>query len=59
MARLIIDKTATRKITGIKRIDRITNDKYQELSKAADLRIEKNNREYAATYIRASLYTAK
>ena len=42
-----------------KRVDRLTNTSYDVAARKADERIEQNNREYAATYKRAALFSAK
>ena len=47
--RLIISPAATRKITGIIPIDKITNDKYDELSPKADEMIDRYSREQTIT----------
>ena len=52
---LEIDPAATREITGIIKLKRLTNDKYDELTPKADKMIEKNNREYAAMYRRLGM----
>ena len=46
-------------IDGKKRVERLTNVSYDAASNRADKRIEENNREYAATYKRAALFSAK
>lgn len=46
-------------IEGTKKVDRLTNVSYDAAAKRADKRIEENNREYAATYKRAALFSAK
>lgn len=46
-------------IEGRKKVDRLTSVSYDEAANRADKRIEENNREYAATYKRAALFSAK
>ena len=46
-------------IKSTKKVDRLTNTSYDVAARRADERIEKNNREYAATYKRATLFSAK
>lgn len=46
-------------IEGRKKVERLTNMSYDVAAKRADKRIEENNREYAATYKRAALFSAK
>lgn len=55
----VFGKTAYALIEGRKKIDRLTDVSYDVTSKRADKRIEDNNREYAATYKRAALFSAK
>lgn len=50
---------AYKKINNKTKINQMTNKKYDTASKRADARIEENNREYAATYKRAALFSAK
>ena len=40
-------------------IERLTNASYDAAARKADERIEENNREYAAIYKRAALFSAK
>lgn len=54
-----IIKSAYATIKSAKRVDRLTNTSYDAAARKADERIEKNNREYAATYKRAALFSAK
>lgn len=57
--KLLFDKRAYATIESAKRVDRLTNASYDIAARKADERIEKNNREYAATYKRAALFSAK
>jgi predicted transcriptional regulator len=59
MAKLIIRESAKCGIEGATVIKKMTNKKYDQISKSADIRIEKNNRDYIDTYKKATLYTAK
>lgn len=57
--KLVFDNIAYASIDGRRKIDRLTDISYDAASKRADKRIEENNREYAATYKRAALFSAK
>lgn len=57
--KMLFGKSAYATIEGRKKVERLTNISYDEASRRADERIEKNNREYAATYKRAALFSAK
>lgn len=57
--KLVFGNIAYASIEGRRKIDRITDVSYDAASKRADKRIEENNREYAATYKRAALFSAK
>ena len=57
--KLLSGKNAYATIKSAKRVDRITNTSYDVAARKADKRIEENNREYAATYKRAALFSAK
>ena len=57
--KLVFGDIAYASIAGRKKIDRITEASYDAVSKKADKRIEENNREYAAVYKRAALFSAK
>lgn len=57
--KLLFGKNAYAAIKGAKRVDRLTNASYDVVARKADERIEENNREYAATYKRAALFSAK
>lgn len=57
--KLIFGNAAYATIEGRKKVDRLTNASYDVAAKKADKRIEENNREYAATYKRAALFSAK
>lgn len=56
---LIFGNMAYATIEGRKKVDRLTNASYDAAAKRADKRIEDNNREYAATYKKAALFSAK
>lgn len=58
MDQLVLDKIAFETIAG-KKIPRLTNEEYDKAAKKADRQIEENNREYAAAYKRAALFSAK
>ncbi len=55
----LFDKYAFAAIKGGKKVERLTNASYDDAARRANERIEKNNREYAATYKRAALFSAK
>ena len=57
--KLIFGNIAYATIEGRKKVDRLTNVSYDETAARADKRIEENNREYAAIYKRAALFSAK
>lgn len=57
--KLVFGNIAYTTIEGRKKVDRLTNASYDAAAKKADKRIEENNREYAATYKRAALFSAK
>lgn len=57
--KLLFGKNAYATIKSAKRVDRLTNASYDAAARKADGRIEENNREYAATYKRAALFSAK
>lgn len=57
--KLLFSKSAYATIKNRKKVDRLTNESYDAAARKADERIEKNNREYAATYKRAALFSAK
>lgn len=57
--RLEFSEIAYKKINNKVKINRMTNEVYDTASKRADKRIEENNREYAATYKKAALFSAK
>lgn len=57
--KLLFGKSAYATIKSAKRVDRLTNTSYDVAARKADERIEENNREYAATYKRAALFSAK
>lgn len=57
--KLLFGKNAYTTIKSAKRVDRLTNASYDAAARKADGRIEENNREYAATYKRAALFSAK
>ena len=57
--KLLFGKNAYATIKSAKRVDRLTNTSYDVVARKADERIEENNREYAATYKRAALFSAK
>ena len=57
--KLLFGKNAYATSKSAKRVDRITNTSYDVAARKADKRIEENNREYAATYKRAALFSAK
>ena len=54
-----LGESAYATIECAKRVDRLTNTSYDVAARKADERIEQNNREYAATYKRAALFSAK
>lgn len=56
---MLFGKSAYATIKGAKRVNRITNAAYDVAARKADERIEENNREYAAAYKRAALFSAK
>lgn len=57
--KLVFGNVAYTTIEGRKKVERLTNVSYDAAAKRADKRIEENNREYAATYKRAALFSAK
>ena len=57
--KLLFVKNAYATIKSAKRVERLTNASYDVVARKADERIEENNREYAATYKRAALFSAK
>lgn len=57
--KLVFGNTAYTSIEGRKKVERLTNASYDAAAERADKRIEENNREYAATYKRAALFSAK
>ena len=57
--KMLFGKSAYATIKNAKRIERLTNTSYDVAARKADERIEENNREYAATYKRAALFSAK
>ena len=57
--KLLFGKNAYATIKSAKRVERLTNASYDAAARKADERIEENNREYAATYKRAALFSAK
>ena len=57
--KLLFGKNAYATITSAKRVARLTNTSYDVVAQKADERIEENNREYAAKYKRAALFSAK
>lgn len=57
--KMLFGKSAYATIKSAKRVDRLTNTSYDAAARKADERIEKNNREYAVTYKRAALFSAK
>lgn len=57
--KLVFGSIAYATIEGKKQVKRLTNESYDVAAKKADKRIEENNREYAATYKRAALFSAK
>lgn len=57
--KLLFGKNAYATIKSAKRVERLTNASYDTAAQKADERIEENNREYAATYKRAALFSAK
>lgn len=57
--KMVFGNVAYTTIEGRKKVDRLTSVSYDEAAKRADGRIEENNREYAATYKRAALFSAK
>lgn len=57
--KLLFGKSAYATINSAKRVERLTNTSYDAAARKADERIEKNNREYAAIYKRAALFSAK
>lgn len=59
MTRLVVRKAAIEGIKGVHVVKSMTNEKYDALAKIADQKIEQANREYAAAYKKASLYSAK
>lgn len=56
---LLFGESAYATIKSGKKVERLTNVSYDAAARKADERIEKNNREYAATYKRAALFSAK
>ena len=59
MAKLELNRAAYGDIVGKKKIVRLTGASYDEAAKKADKMIEENNREYAAVYKKAALFSAK
>lgn len=59
MAKLVLSDTAYSEIQGKKKVARLTHVSYDQAAEKADRLIEENNREYAATYKRAALFSAK
>ena len=57
--KILFGESAYATIECAKRVDRLTNTSYDVAARKADERIEQNNREYAATYKRAALFSAK
>ena len=57
--KLLFGKNAYATIKSAKRVERLTNASYDTAAQKADERREENNREYAATYKRAALFSAK
>ncbi len=57
--KMLFGKHAYATIKSAKRIDCLTNTSYDVAAQKADDRIEENNREYAATYNRATMFFAK
>lgn len=57
--KLIFGNTAYAPIEDSKKVKRLTNEFYDAAAERADKRIEENNREYAATYKKAALFSAK
>lgn len=57
--KLIFSNVAYTTIEGRKKVERLTNASYDAAAERADKRIEENNHEYAATYKRAALFSAK
>lgn len=57
--KLLFGKNAYATIKSSKRVERLTNASYDAAARKADERIEENNREYAAIYKRAALFSAK
>ena len=57
--KLLFGKNAYATIKSAKRIERLTNVSYDAAVRKTDERIEENNREYAATYKRAALFSTK
>lgn len=57
--KMLFSKSAYVTIKSTKKVDRLTNTSYDVAARRADERIEKNNRKYAATYKRATLFPAK
>lgn len=57
--KLILGNIAYTEIEGRKKVERLTNVSYDAAARRADKRIEENNREYAATYKKAALFSAK
>ena len=57
--KLLFGKNAYATIKSAKRVDRLTNASYDAADRKADGRIEEKNREYAETYKRAALFSAK
>lgn len=57
--KLLFGKNAYATIKSAKRVARLTNTSYDVVAQKADERIEENNREYAATYKRTALFSAK
>lgn len=57
--KLLFGKNAYTTIKSANRVDRLTNTSYDAVARKADERIEENNREYAAIYKRAALFSAK
>lgn len=57
--KLVFGNVAYARIEGRKKVDRLTNISYDTAAKKADKSIEGNDREYAATYKKAALFSAK
>ena len=57
--RLEFSEIAYKEINNRVKINRMTNEQYDIASKRADKKIEEKNREYATTYKKAALFSAK